>query len=97
MDGSVRCLCWLSEDEVLVGTLSGGLYRWTIAECKPKLTVQLEGSVICAHLNHQRNVRFLLLFVLLLLLLLLFLLLLLLSLLFLLFIVVVVVVFVLRC
>ena len=78
-----------------MGTLSGGLYRWTIAECKPKLTVQLEGSVICAHLNHQRNVRFLLLFVLLLLLL--FLLLLLLSLLFLLFIVVVVVVFVLRC
>lgn len=51
--GSVRCVAWSSEDELLVGGLDGQISQCKVGGvCQPLL--QLEGSVICMKFNSQR-------------------------------------------
>ena len=56
VSGSVRCLVWLREGCVLVGTLDGCLYWCTVGESEPKLLLQQQGSIIHMRLDQNREV-----------------------------------------
>ena len=56
---SVRCVVWLDEASLLVGTLDGLLYRWNFErrEEEPMIVQQLEGSVIHMRWAHSGKVQ----------------------------------------
>ena len=56
---SVRCVVWLGEASLLVGTLDGLLYRWNFErrEEEPIVVQQLEGSVIHMRWAHSSKVQ----------------------------------------
>ena len=55
---SVRCVVWLDDTSLLVGTLDGLLHRWNFArsEKEPVIIQQLEGSVIHMRWAHKSKV-----------------------------------------
>ena len=56
---SVRCVVWLDDSSLLVGTLDGLLYRWNFErrEEEPMIIQQLEGSVIHMRWAHKSKVQ----------------------------------------
>jgi WD40 repeat protein len=51
---SVRCLVWLNEDTVVVGTLDGLIHLWNItSKDEPMIVQYLEGSVLHMRWAHQ--------------------------------------------
>lgn len=56
---SVRCVVWLDNSSLLVGTLDGLLYRWNFEkrEEEPMIIQQLEGSVIHMRWAHKSKVQ----------------------------------------
>lgn len=53
----MRCLTWVSERGVLVGTLDGGVYWWTVGDSQPRLLLQRKGSVIHMQLDKNHKVK----------------------------------------
>lgn len=56
VSGSVRCVTWVTEKGLLVGTLDGGLFWWVVGDSQPKLLLQRQGSIIHIRLDSSRKV-----------------------------------------
>ena len=56
MGGSVRCMAWMDEKSLLVGTLDGAVHAWDVGDSQPRPLLQLEGSVIHIRFDHKHKV-----------------------------------------
>ena len=52
----MRCLTWVNQDSMLVGTLDGAVQVWEMGDAQSRLLLQLQGSVIRMQFDHKHKV-----------------------------------------